>query len=132
MKNKLRFLKKHLIPLLVVFLFSKVKAESNDSAFTALEEFIQKGSLSLNSLNEKYKKAKMLLETGNYPKSLELGYNFTPDNGAVFGQANVRLYLSGTNLAHWSKFKLWDPELRGNGLNYPLQRTVNIGARVNL
>ncbi|XMO85396.1 TonB-dependent receptor [Algibacter sp. AS12] len=65
-------------------------------------------------------------------KSLEIGYNFKPENGAVFGQANVRLYLSGTNLVHWSKFKLWDPELRGNGLNYPLQKTVNIGARVNL
>lgn len=65
-------------------------------------------------------------------KSLEIGYNFTPDNGSIFGQANVRLYLSGTNLMHWSKFKLWDPELRGNGLNYPLQRTINIGARVNL
>jgi TonB-linked SusC/RagA family outer membrane protein len=65
-------------------------------------------------------------------KSLEIAYNFGPDNGAVFGEANVRLYLSGTNLVHWSKFKLWDPELRGNGLNYPLQRTLNIGARVNL
>ncbi|WP_405296610.1 SusC/RagA family TonB-linked outer membrane protein [Algibacter sp. Ld11] len=65
-------------------------------------------------------------------KSLEIGYNFKPENGAVFGQASVRLYLSGTNLVHWSKFKLWDPELRGNGLNYPLQKTVNIGARVNL
>ena len=65
-------------------------------------------------------------------KSLEIGYNFKPENGAVFGQANVRLYLSGTNLVHWSKFKLWDPELRGNGLNYPLQQTINIGARVNL
>ncbi|KJD37274.1 hypothetical protein PW52_02340 [Tamlana sedimentorum] len=65
-------------------------------------------------------------------KSVEIGYNFTPDQGNIFGQANVRLYLSGTNLVHWSKFKLWDPELRGNGLNYPLQRTLNIGARVNL
>ncbi|MCB4799652.1 SusC/RagA family TonB-linked outer membrane protein [Neotamlana laminarinivorans] len=65
-------------------------------------------------------------------KSVEIGYNFTPDQGDIFGQANVRLYLSGTNLVHWSKFKLWDPELRGNGLNYPLQRTLNIGARVNL
>ncbi|WP_165730805.1 TonB-dependent receptor [Polaribacter sp. 20A6] len=64
-------------------------------------------------------------------KSLELGYNFEKGS-SVFGQTSVRLYLSGTNLMHWSKFKLWDPELRGNGLNYPLQKTVNIGARINL
>ncbi|MFB9056324.1 SusC/RagA family TonB-linked outer membrane protein [Mariniflexile ostreae] len=64
-------------------------------------------------------------------KSLEIGYNFVPETG-VFGQASVRFYLSGTNLAHWSKFKLWDPELRGGGMNYPLQRTANIGVRVNL
>lgn len=65
-------------------------------------------------------------------KSMEIGYTFDGKKGGPFGMATVRLYLSGTNLAHWSKFKLWDPELRGNGLNYPLQRTVNIGARVNL
>ena len=65
-------------------------------------------------------------------KSVEIGYNIEPKKGGLFGQASVRLYLNGNNLISWSQFKLWDPELRGNGLNYPLQRVVNIGARVNL
>ncbi len=48
------------------------------------------------------------------------------------GNATVRFYVNANNLIHWSKFKLWDPELRGNGLNYPLQRKVNLGIKVNL
>ena len=30
----------------------------------------------------------------------------------------------------WSKFKIWDPELKGTGLNYPLQRTINVGIQL--
>lgn len=30
-----------------------------------------------------------------------------------------------------SKFKDWDVELAGNGLNYPLQRVFNIGVNVS-
>ena len=40
----------------------------------------------------------------------------------------VRIYASGTNLFALSKFKLWDPELAGNGLGYPNQRVFNLGA----
>ena len=40
----------------------------------------------------------------------------------------VRFYLQGNNLFYISKFKYWDPEKgRGNGLTYPLQRTVKAG-----
>lgn len=41
--------------------------------------------------------------------------------------SNFRVYLSGTNLFCWSRFKLWDPEMGESGLDYPLQRTVNVG-----
>lgn len=51
-------------------------------------------------------------------KSLELGYNFP----------HCRIYINGDNLAVWSPFKLWDPELSWNV--YPLQRTINIGAQL--
>ena len=40
---------------------------------------------------------------------------------------NLRVYVSGTNLLCWSKFKLWDPEMAGNGLGYPIQRVINVG-----
>ncbi|TKG89594.1 TonB-dependent receptor [Puteibacter caeruleilacunae] len=61
-------------------------------------------------------------------KQLELGYNFRN----IRGITNLRLYASGTNLATWSKFKLWDPEVGGNGFNYPLQRVFNVGLLINL
>lgn len=50
-------------------------------------------------------------------KTFELGYRFP----------YCRVYLNGDNLAVWSPFKLWDPELWHN--SYPLSRTFNIGAQ---
>lgn len=47
------------------------------------------------------------------------------------GYVNLRLYMSSTNLFVLSKFKDWDVELAGNGLNYPLQRVFNIGVNVS-
>jgi hypothetical protein len=44
----------------------------------------------------------------------------------------VRLYANGTNLFNFTRFKLWDVELAGNGLNYPLQKVVNVGIQVAL
>ena len=40
-----------------------------------------------------------------------------------------RVYLNGDNIAVFSPFKLWDPELSWNA--YPLQRTFNIGVQLN-
>ena len=57
-------------------------------------------------------------------KNAEIGFQYNP---------KVRFYLNGVNLATFSKFKLWDPEQGGgNGLGYPPQRTINIGAQINL
>ena len=45
----------------------------------------------------------------------------------------MRVYVSGTNLLTFSKFKFWDPEIGGgNGLSYPLQKTYNFGIQLNL
>ena len=67
-------------------------------------------------------------------KNLEIGYSFKW----------MRVYLSSANLLTFTPFKHWDPELggydnkpesssanRGNGLRYPLQKIVNIGAQFN-
>jgi TonB-linked SusC/RagA family outer membrane protein len=48
-------------------------------------------------------------------KTLELGWSFP------FG----RVYVSGDNIAVWSPFKYWDPEL--SYYSYPLSRTINLG-----
>lgn len=51
-------------------------------------------------------------------KTLELGYTFP----------HCRVFLSADNLAVWSPFKEWDPELNYDA--YPLSRTFNIGAQL--
>jgi hypothetical protein len=60
------------------------------------------------------------MRCGNFVrfKTLEFGYSFP----------HCRIYFSGDNLAVWSPFKLWDPEL--SFYSYPLQRTLNIGALI--
>lgn len=60
------------------------------------------------------------MHNGNFLrfKTLEVGYTFP----------YCRVYFSGDNLAVWSPFKLWDPELAWN--SYPLSRTFNIGVQL--
>ncbi|NLR77034.1 SusC/RagA family TonB-linked outer membrane protein [Chitinophaga eiseniae] len=57
-------------------------------------------------------------------KQVEIGY--TIRNWAHI--RSLRFYFNGTNLLTWSKFKLWDIEMAGNGLGYPVQRVFNMGA----
>ena len=64
-------------------------------------------------------------------KSVEFGYTIPGKTAKVFKRAKTRLYLTGLNLLNFAKFKLWDPEMAGNGLGYPPQRVINIGAQVN-
>ncbi|MDR0699328.1 MAG: SusC/RagA family TonB-linked outer membrane protein, partial [Tannerella sp.] len=64
-------------------------------------------------------------------KSLELGYTLPKKFTQRVYIEGLRLYLSGTNLLTFSKFKLWDPEMAGNGLGYPIQRVYNIGVQLS-
>jgi tonB-linked outer membrane protein, susC/ragA family len=61
------------------------------------------------------------LRNGNFLrlKQVELGYSFK------YG----RIYIAGDNLAVFSPFKEWDPELSWN--SYPLQRTFTAGLQLN-
>jgi TonB-linked SusC/RagA family outer membrane protein len=61
-------------------------------------------------------------------KTLELGYS--PDFIKHFGITGARLYLSGENLLYISSFKMWDPEMGGNGLAYPINRRFNLGLQL--
>jgi TonB-linked SusC/RagA family outer membrane protein len=63
-------------------------------------------------------------------KSAELGYTIPQQLTKKLYMTNLRIYLSATNLYCWSAFKLWDPEMAGKGLGYPLQRVVNIGINI--
>ena len=63
-------------------------------------------------------------------KTAEFGYTF-PTN--IFGNLpveNARIYLAGQNLFNITSFKLWDPEMGGDGFNYPLQRVYSVGLTV--
>ena len=63
-------------------------------------------------------------------KQLEFGYTLPRKITEKWHVNNMRFYFQGNNLLCWSKFDLWDPELAGSGLNYPIQRTFNIGVNV--
>ncbi|MDR1274735.1 MAG: TonB-dependent receptor [Odoribacteraceae bacterium] len=64
-------------------------------------------------------------------KSAEIGYTLPDRLSKRMFLEKARIYLSGTNLLSLSKFKLWDVEMAGNGLGYPLQRVYNLGLNVN-
>ncbi|MCD8739998.1 TonB-dependent receptor [Mucilaginibacter roseus] len=65
-------------------------------------------------------------------KQLEIGYSIPRKYAQRLNLRNARIYFSGLNLVTWSPFKLWDPEIGGNGFNYPIQRVFNLGLNVNL
>ncbi|MCK0158031.1 TonB-dependent receptor [Cellulophaga sp. F20128] len=64
-------------------------------------------------------------------KQVEIGYKMPNDLVSKLKMEKIRLYLSGTNLFVMSKFKLWDPELSGDGLGYPNQRVFNFGVNLS-
>jgi TonB-linked SusC/RagA family outer membrane protein len=65
-------------------------------------------------------------------KSVELGYTLPVKVLDKLRLKNLRIYFSGTNLLCWSGFKLWEPEMAGKGLGYPIQRVLNVGLNIGL
>lgn len=65
-------------------------------------------------------------------KSLEIGYSLPKKVASKIQLKSARLYFNGLNLLTWSPFKMWDPELKGNGFAYPIQKVYNIGLNINL
>lgn len=63
-------------------------------------------------------------------KTVELGYNLSSKMLDKMGVGPIRLYLNASNLFVKSSFDLWDPEMGGNGLRYPLQKVYNFGLNV--
>lgn len=65
-------------------------------------------------------------------KSVEIGYNMPQKIARKMALESLRFYFSGTNLVTFSNFKLWDVEMKGNGLAYPNQRVLSLGINVTL
>lgn len=66
-------------------------------------------------------------------KQLELGYTFDKEAKGLkkLGVKSLRIYGNGLNLLTFSRFKLWDVEMAGNGLAYPIQRVFNLGVKLD-
>jgi len=64
-------------------------------------------------------------------KSVEVGFTVPKKLTQKIGMTKARFYFSGVNLMTFSAFKLWDPEMAGNGLGYPIQKVMNLGLQVS-
>lgn len=64
-------------------------------------------------------------------KQMELGYTVPKGITEKIKMENLRFYVSGTNLLLFSKFKMWDVEMAGNGLGYPNQRVISFGVNLS-
>ena len=64
-------------------------------------------------------------------KQAEFGYTLPSRWTEKMKMTGLRFYVSGTNLLLFSKFKLWDVEMAGEGLGYPIQRVFNIGLNLS-
>ena len=85
--------------------------------------------LSPTSVENNAKRNTWLMRDGSFLRLKQLEFGYTIPEG-ITNKANIknlRFYLNGTNLLCFSKFKLWDPEMAGNGLGYPIQRVFNVG-----
>lgn len=63
-------------------------------------------------------------------KQVELGYTLPKKLVNRWKMDNLRIYANGTNLFTWTKFDLWDVEMAGAGLKYPVQKVYNLGIQV--
>lgn len=65
-------------------------------------------------------------------KQIEFGYSLPPKLAKRIHLDMLRFYSNATNLFTFSKFNLWDVEMGGNGLGYPIQKVINFGVQVGL
>lgn len=86
-----------------------------------------------NNISNNLQPSTWWLRSGSFMrlKSLELGYTIPRRILQSAKIENIRIYFNGLNLLTWSSFKLWDPELGGNGFAYPIQKVFNVGLNVN-
>ena len=82
--------------------------------------------LTKNDNNNNFQQSTYWLRNGAFLKlkNAEIGYSFK----------KARFYVNATNLATFSPFKMWDPEMGGGSLvtKYPTQRTFNVGVQLTI
>jgi len=91
--------------------------------------------LSFGANPNNFRESTFWLRDGRYLrlKTIDIGYTLPKSLTNRLKVENIRLYVVGTNLVTWSKFKLWDPELASpRGEDYPPAKSITIGISVNL
>lgn len=66
-------------------------------------------------------------------KNMDLGYTLPQAFVNRMHLNSVRIYVAGSNLFTWSKFKTWDPESTNpRGEDYPLTKSITLGLTIKL
>jgi len=60
-------------------------------------------------------------------KNIEFGYTLPRKITKKANINSLRLYFSGVNVATFSKFKLWDPDLQTGASSYPMNKVFSFG-----
>lgn len=89
--------------------------------------------LSTSSIDNNSQVSSWWMRNGSFMrlKSVEFGYSLPQRALSKVNLKTLRLYVSGTNLFTFSSFKMWDPEMGGNGIGYPNQRIYNFGVQID-
>jgi len=89
--------------------------------------------LSPNSIGNNNQRSTWFMRDGTFLrlKQLEIGYNLPEKLRRRIKTSNLRVYLNASNLLTFSKFDLWDVEMGGSGLGYPIQKVFNVGVNVS-
>ena len=91
--------------------------------------------LSFGANPNNFRESTFWLRNGQYIrlKTLDIGYTLPKNLTSRIKTNSIRIFLVGSNLLTWSKFKLWDPELASpRGEDYPLPKSFTFGINVNL
>ncbi|MCL3779793.1 TonB-dependent receptor [Prolixibacteraceae bacterium JC049] len=114
---------------LAQFIADDYWTESNQNPFAKWPRLASPRKQSENNIQ----RSTMWVRDGGFLrlKNVELGYTLPKSLAQKLNIASCRFYLSGTNLLAFSSFKLWDIEMGGNGLGYPVQRVINLGVNLN-
>jgi TonB-linked SusC/RagA family outer membrane protein len=91
--------------------------------------------LSFGDNTNNFRESTFWLKNGQYLrlKTLDIGYTLPKHLTNRIKTNSIRIFLIGSNLLTWSKFKLWDPELATpRGEDYPLPKSFTFGINVNL
>ncbi len=91
--------------------------------------------LSFGGNANNYRESTFWLRDGRYLrlKTVDIGYTLPKRIANRIKTNTIRVFVVGSNLVTWSKFKLWDPELASpRGEDYPLPKSITLGLNVNL